>query len=261
MAKNSIGGDLFAVHLFLLNRWGSVIHVSKEYLAVNPMAQNHPEYLFNFDVSETACPWTRICVEPLPPACFDARSAQEIGSLMKVTGKDWALKSGIRDGLWLTVKQLKFILNSLEIPMPVRGSGKSGAVVKIDLAKRLVIGLFPDHENKAELEFMIRSIMGKVAKSMGKDDIGVLSQVAALDPENASAFEDIAKDAMETLATQLLKRGKKQQEEISKKDIEEQVKKQVEIARAADKTKLKSETERNWGLTPPARLTWCWCNR
>ena len=40
------------------------------------------------------------------------------------------------------------------------------------------------------------------------DDAGVLAQVAALDPENASAL-DTANDAMETLATKLVARGKK----------------------------------------------------
>ena len=97
---------------------------------------------------------------------------------------------------------------------------------------------------------MVEQIMGTAAKPDKDVDPGVLALVAAIDPENAEAFGDMSKAAMESLATKLLLSGKKRQEEINEKEIAEQVKTQVENIRHAEKTKLKLENERNWFLTP-----------
>ena len=63
------------------------------------------------------------------------------GSAWEVTGAPQPLlKSTMKEGVFFTVKQLELIHSKLGFPLPEKGqgSGKSGVVIKVDIAKGLV---------------------------------------------------------------------------------------------------------------------------
>ena len=195
---------------------------SDEYLQVSPSSQSQtaPEFIMNFDVSKKSR-WQRVNVQRLPPSCVPEKFASDVGSIYKVTSREWALTAGIREGLYLTVSQLKQICGSIGAGLPTTGSGKNNNVVKIDVAYHVVKFLFTS-ANAPEIEEMVRGIM-KYRKN-AVVDLDVLANVASLDPENAESFKPMVEDAIREFASVAFasgkRKGQKKIEELEKQKLD-----------------------------------------
>jgi len=222
---------------------------SDEYLQVSPASQTTPKFIMNFDVSNTSR-WQRVNVQPLPPSCVPEQFASDVGSIYKVTSREWALTAGIREGLYLTISQLKQICGSIGAGLPKTGSDNKNSVVKIDIAYHLVKFLFTS-ASSPEIEDMVRGIM-KYRKN-AVVDLDVLASVASLDPENAESFKPMVEEAIREFASMTFAKGKrtgqKTIEELTKQKLDAEAKmKQMENDKASEAS---AENVKQWGLTPP----------
>jgi hypothetical protein len=174
---------------------------------LSPDPDDHFPFLLNFSVGENS-QWRHAEVKPLPPVCVPP-SLSSFGTVFAlVDGADeYLLQAALRIGIALNIKQLKFIIGTLQVVVPARGTGKTGAVVKPDLAKALVEHFFADAD-EADKARMIAAILGATRQS--KPDASLVLQVVAnMDPENAACpgFQHLRKAAVHELEHQLLKKG------------------------------------------------------
>ena len=211
---------------------------------MNPLAQQHPDFLLNYDVSDD-CPWKYVKVQALPPCCLDSESGKHVGSLFEVVSVKPLLEAAVWDGVFLTAKQCRLICLSRKVTLPGKGqgSGKKRGLIKLDYARSLV-NFFYVAESDIEKARMVSAIM---YLREGKVDISLLSTVAALDEENAETFKPMARAALYEFTQQIYKRGKEQQR---KDTVQKQAQEQIEKENAEKAVKRKIECERNWGLTP-----------
>ena len=119
------------------------------------------------------------------------------GSAWEVTGAPQPLlKSAVKEGVFLTVKQLELIHSKLGFPLPEKGqgSGKSGAVIKVDIAKGLVEFLWGE-ETPEEKNRMVDAICGKLLTKVkcAKD---VILAVKELGAQGEIDFADIHQVAL-----------------------------------------------------------------
>ena len=107
-----------------------------EYLIAAPQNSVGPEFMLNFDVT-TASRWQRIVVKRLPPACMPTDFAADVGSVCQVTSREWILKAGVREGIYLTDPQIRRTCLAIGagLPKAKAGTGSKGSVKKIDRAK------------------------------------------------------------------------------------------------------------------------------
>ena len=154
----------------------------------------------------------------MPPACIPP-SAGRLGLAVRVTGPPQpVVLASLRTGIFLTVKQIQSILVAFKIaePSPGSGSGKNGRVIKVDLAKALIAGLFPDalENDKA---FMVTSLV--VRKSVKPEDAPELlvKLTSMLDTSEQQHFSRERKAAVDEMAVNRMKanaaRAKKAAEE------------------------------------------------
>lgn len=142
----------------------------------------------------------------------------------------------------------------LNVPVPARGSGAKGALVKYDLAKALAEHLFPG-ETESEIEKYVKG-MGGQQRAI---DPSILQILGELDPENAADkdFQKVKKIAMEEMQERLIRKGadharakdkeaaEKQETDRKKREAEEK-----EKAEKAEAERRKEVQKRNMGLTP-----------
>ena len=163
-----------------------------------------PQFETIFDPYE----WSHVPSRPIPPCCQPpGRLTEGVASVVAVvTGEPQdVLKAGLLISVQLTVAQIKDLLAFSHIAEPTQGSGKSGGVIKIDLARALIEGIFPDMPEQ-ERESLIRKLGGssepsEEAPSDASDGNSetLLKLIACLDPSEKKEFGGIIKEAMDAM--------------------------------------------------------------
>ena len=162
-----------------------------------------PEFMINFEVRESGA-WKHLVTEPVLPACLPSNLPLQA---VKVTAKEWPLRSTVRMGIFLTDKQLKQIITSIgaqdKLPLKGEGSGSNGRLVKRDRAKALVTFLHPD-ASAEDAAYMINCIANQRTPKRGThsstNPSDILGALATLDP-NDDSFKEISKSATQEHAT------------------------------------------------------------
>ena len=214
--------------------------------------------MFNFECTEAAV-WSHVAVQPLPPACLPP-DLVDGGIAFEILSKDGSiLKDALASGLQLKVDQLKQICQSIGAELPAKGAGrgKTGALIKADYVAAIVGKLFPEAsaEYKQELQ---QKLLGN-CKPKKKMDVAVLAAISELDSNNAEAFSEMKKHAMQMFEEKLYGQGVKQglarklDEEPSESRRAEnfkEVSKGVENMKAEDKEVQRNHGVKQYELTP-----------
>lgn len=210
--------------------------------------------MFNYTVAKDTGPWRRAAVSILPPACLPV-ALHNAGAAYRIESRyEWILPAAIRHGVELTVNQLKSIIATLGVPLPDKGSGKRGQLIKTDFAQSLIKYLFPNAEGK-EFDRMLKDTLGGSAKT-GPTDVEVLAAMAELDTENAEAFIHVKKQALEQFEAALFGHGKKcgiehaESEEKARK-IKQKADAKAKELREREKREQQALRRKQFELTPP----------
>ena len=138
----------------------------KEYLIPSRAAVGKfPTWLVNKDLVG-AGQWefipTRLVLPRQLPATLGAGAAWEILGCPQPL-----LKSGVKEGIFLNLDQLKNIHEALLFPLPnpKEGSGATGNIVKEDYCRGLIEMLFPE-ETQEEKKRMFDAMHGRVARKV-----------------------------------------------------------------------------------------------
>ena len=212
------------------------------------------KFMFNFKVAEDLCEWRRVVAKPLPPACIPVNFSF-LGSIFQIDSKDeWVLRGALRDGIFLTVQQLRSICGSLKVALPGRkqGSGKNGNVVKKDIALCLLKHVFPDlSENEGELLKMLKPLMGW---NSTPTNVEILSAISELDVDNQDAFKHVQKEALNQFEEAVFGKGKAcgiEEATNASKYKEKTDLKVSQLKEKEDKAEV-AERKRQFDLTPPS---------
>ena len=173
--------------------------------------------------------------------------------MYEVVSKEWILPAAIDQGIWLSDKQIEYILGSLGCDMPnkTEGSGRKGAVTKYDRALHLMRFLFSEAP-RSEITRMVNSLMNWTKP---KVDLSLLSHVAEIDPENADSFRKDVQDAVREFAAQAFQKGKEFQEGAAREAQAQEARKSAESAEKALHEEADSKAVRAWNCTPDTLKT------
>lgn len=166
------------------------------------------------------CQFEWVPTEVVPPCCVHP-GAGRLPLAVRITGPtESVVVSSLRTGIFLTVKQIQSIIGAFKIPEPApgSGSGKNGRVVKMDLSRALIGGLFHAASGD-EKAFMIASLM--VRKKVRLEDAPdlLVKLTSMLDTSEAQHFGRERKAALDELAVNKMKaniartKGKEAEEE------------------------------------------------
>lgn len=251
-----------------VRKWGAIAcrltatEVDGEvFLCLDPSHQRQPDFLLNYSLSDSV--WQRVQFELLPPACTPLHLDGN-GICLLVISKMDLVKGAIKDGMSLTVEDLKHCCRALDIAPTTRSGkkGDKGGPVKIDWARALVEHYFAD-SSEEEQQVMLKGICG--GKTLRSTDVEILDHVAELDPDNKQAFKKQIQAACESLDHLLQAKGSKQDaksavgrtaeertEAAAKKAAQEKEKKEQAHRdhEAGERAERKAEVERQWNLTP-----------
>ena len=99
----------------------------------------YPRFGSNCSIDPRKPEWIHIETKSLPPICVPAGIHLD-GQCRVVLGEDKNLvKAALKsEALKLTVPQIDDVNSELEVPLPEKGSGKNGALIKIDKVRALV---------------------------------------------------------------------------------------------------------------------------
>ena len=98
-----------------------------------------PMFMTNYTFRDEDCPWEAVMVEITIPSCLpNALRQRGVAAGVRVTGKESILKAAVRGGIFMLVKNLRFICQQLGVPLPETGSGARGRLTKVDYAPALV---------------------------------------------------------------------------------------------------------------------------
>lgn len=210
------------------------------------------DLLFNYSFHENS-KWRFVEHTLLPPACMPA-ALHFLSSAAVVHKHDqWILKGSIKSGLFLNLPRLRQVCVTLQV-RPARGSGKNGALTKLDWAKTLVSHLWPG----CNQEFLSECVSNLCGWKRAKVDISILALAASLDTENQDAFKNLRRHAEVCLEekiygkgqTSALRRQKSEAEGDSKKQEAEA--KKVKKIKEKEKVSQNKESQRLYDLTPAA---------
>ena len=91
------------------------------------------------------------------------------------------------------------------IPLPRKGTGKHGNVIKRDVARALVVGIFPNFTEE-EIEKMVNSICGDVSERKSPIPEATpeetLKLISALDPQEKESFKELIQESLDKLAAE-----------------------------------------------------------
>ena len=185
------------------------------YLRVDAMEQSRPHFLFNYFVSDDDTPWKHVPVAVQHPARLPASLPR--GLYLRVTAQRGhsLLKEAVALGAFLTVPQLKSIASELKLAGLQEGSGVKGQVIKVDLARQLVMHLFggdAEYTQKDREDMISRLVKGKIRSpkkvdTKHEDEAAVLEMVEQLDAENQQCFKEVKEWAGEKLRIKFQKSG------------------------------------------------------
>ncbi len=193
--------------------------------------------------------------EFLPPACLP-EELHGYGSAFRVLVDDeWILRGSIGAGLSLNVPYLTQVSKQIGVTLPRKGSGKKGALKKIDRARALVLHLWPNCDNNY-FKKVVNSLCG--FKKAQQVDLSVLAFAAEMDCDNQESFKNLRKQAEQKLEAIVFGKGRAAAEssQSSKKtpeEVAEAVKsntKKVQNALEKEESSKRKEYERAWDLTP-----------
>eukprot|EP00435_Cladocopium_sp_Y103_P036593 s312_g9.t1 len=181
----------------LENTFAFLHRKSQDYLVIcPPVSMSLPLardlcWMVNFDVDGD---WRFVPVKRLVRALLP-RALYESGRCFswEITSQEYEplLTSAVREGVWISLANIRQICHSLEVepPRAKQGSGKGGAVVRVDWARKLVQHLFPGADAE-EQKRMTAALTWKQSKGGLKEkERSVLEMVAELDEENREAPE------------------------------------------------------------------------
>lgn len=119
----------------------------------------------------------------------------------KVTiGVEYNKRGMIRDGLVDDIST-----KEMGIPLPRKGSGKNGNVIKRDVAKALVMGVFPDLSEE-EVDKMVNNICGDISERQSPIPEATpketLKLISAMDPQEKESFKELIRESMDKLAAE-----------------------------------------------------------
>lgn len=157
----------------------------------------------------TASGWVHIPIEIMHPKMAPAKLARQYVVVLHQTGQpESLLHSAVKNGVFLTVKQLRQVQAHLKFKMcePGKGHGKNGRIVKRDWCEGLINHLF-EEASAADKWQMLRGLMGqtwvhldpKVASKHTKD---ILSAFNGLPSEDQSTFAELAAVASDEIILQ-----------------------------------------------------------
>lgn len=137
----------------VLLRWTSPLPSRQEFLTLRPAVSmsSQPlardlQWMVNFEIEGAwqYVPVKRV-VRGLIPRDMYVAGFSFCWQITSSEGES-LIRSAVREGTWIALNHLRLVCNKLGVdpPEPKKGSGKDGAVVKIDWARKLVDFLFPD---------------------------------------------------------------------------------------------------------------------
>lgn len=137
------------------------------------------------------------------------------------------LEAAFGGGVKLTVQQLKDLCGELNLTPPSRGSGKNGAVKKIDIAEVLLRSVFPDitpEQLERRLQLLGASVNPDALPEVMPEDTSelTLKLLAMLDPAEKESFRPIIKEALDRIEAMdsKSKRERKLREKLGAERIE-----------------------------------------
>ena len=170
-----------------------------------------PRWVFNYELGDH-CPFRQVPVRVIPPACIPPHAGR-LPLAILVTGEpEPVLQSSLKKGIFLTVAQIRSILQALKIQEPAKGSGKGGRVVKLDLCTHLIETLFPlaDEQTNA---FMVASLMKRQTIKPEDAPELLLKLTSMLDCQEAQHFSKMRKSALDELSVAAMKARRKAAQE------------------------------------------------
>ena len=106
--------------------WGTLASpatLQDGFIMFEPERLSLPKWIFNYIVGES-CPYQWIPTQVMPPACIP-HTAGNLPFALPVTGEPQPLAlSSLRNGIFLTVKQIQSLMNAFHVEEPTSGSGK-----------------------------------------------------------------------------------------------------------------------------------------
>lgn len=176
-----------------------------------------PRFGANCSIDPDRPEWIHYKTVALPPCCAPLHMPGD-GQCRLVLGQsDNLVAAGLKTGVKLTVPELDDIISELGVALPDEGSGKNGALLKIDKARALVNHVFKDSSETAEsLDAMVQRLCN-TAKSVtmeAETDELLLEAVAAIDPEEAKDFKHVIQDCLNRVAAKKKSQGKVAKETV-----------------------------------------------
>ena len=134
------------------------------------------------------------------------------------------VQSAVREGTWISFANVKLIMNALgvEPPMPKTGSGKKGALEKVDFCTKLVEFLFPDESLETKKTMIAKLTWRQGAAKFKEKERSILEMVAQLDEENREAPEFVK--VIKLAKTRLKEQERREVESTTRKLVEEEFK-------------------------------------
>jgi len=213
------------------------------------------DLLFNFSIDRDSI-WKFVETEFLPPACLPEELHGHGSAFRVLVDDEWILRGSIGAGLSLTIHYLRQVSKQIGVKLPKQGSGKNGAIKKIDRARALVKHLWPDCDND-HLTKVVNSLCGFKKKSQ-QVDLSVLAFAAEMDTDNQESFKNLKKQAEQKLESIVFGKGhaaassanssKKTPEELA--EAVKSDKKKLQKALDKEASSKRKEYQRAWDLTP-----------
>ena len=149
---------------------------------------------------------------------------QRVCSAWRVLDNDGVslLKGGLQCGVFMVAADLRQLCAMLKIALPVKGSGKKGRVLKVDIARKLVMTVFPDGKPE-DIRRMIGAVCFSQARPLSEDEENVTRCMAELAEEDRECheFKKVAKLAQSTMKEKDRKRVEKETREKVVEEMKE----------------------------------------
>ena len=145
-----------------------------------------------------------------------------MGACLVIEGEPQSLLSGaIASKTFISAANLKSLVTALGCGLPERGSGKSGGIVKKDLAAVLVKHVFP-HVPEEEMAAMAAAIVTKSKARLEEDELEAVKILQSLDLANArdSSVEKLMSMAKKRLDDNKRKKDKDSAKEEGRREAE-----------------------------------------
>ena len=186
-------------------------------------------WIFNDHVGSALTGWVHIPIQPLHPWLVPELLRKDFAVVFQETGPEEALlPAAVRNGVFLTVVQLRLLQGILKFKVPEdgKGSGKNGGIIKKDLALGLINHLFPT-ASKEELDTMFKGMMGSSFKHLqqkhaSKHSNDIMRAWEGLPSEDQGTYVDLARVAQDELFLKERRQAKERVERLkgSKKEHE-----------------------------------------